>query len=686
MSSMVRIAAALLLAGTVLGGSTPVTAQDAARAPTLQRDATNSDAAKWDRARQALVASEPSQMSWAIDRWQQLVASSNLAFSDYASFLMSNPGFPEETKLRTYAEKRLDSEYVDTDRLIAFFDKFPPLTNPARAQYAVALSAKGRPEAKEMARAAWRGGTMSPTAEATLVSLHWPEFTQDDQDARMDALLWQGDAAGAARQLTKTSPAKQALFTARLYAVQGSDPRTLSTSPPANAMADPGYLFNLVQYLRKSGQVSQAVHTIANRPKLSSLPFDQEAWTTEMLSLARNADARSAERIAAGMDDAFAPGADISLLSYDLRDDYTSLMWLAGTDALDQLGDPAGAAPLFYRYGAAARTPPTRSKGFYWAGVAAQKAGDAKDAQAYFQQAAEYPERYYGQLALARLGKPMPHLAGQTSVQPTAEQRAAFMAKPLTRAVREVARDAPWSVGIRFYREIASQAQTEADMQLVADLARDIGRRDLAVILGEEAGAKGFRGFATIAYPTLVTPGDVNWTMVHAIARQESQFAQNAISHAGAQGLMQLMPGTAREQAGKIGVQYLSASLIDDPQYNIRLGDAYFGRLMDYFGGSYPLAVAAYNAGAGNVNKWLAANGDPRSGAVDWVSWVERIPISETRNYVQRVLENAVVYDTMHPEKADGGPKTIAQFLSGNSTLAGFALSSTRPAYPSASQ
>ena len=278
MSSMVRIAAALLLAGTVLGGSTPVTAQDAARAPTVQRDATNSDAAKWDRARQALVASEPSQMSWAIDRWQQLVASSNLAFSDYASFLMSNPGFPEETKLRTYAEKRLDSEYVDTDRLIAFFDKFPPLTNPARAQYAVALSAKGRPEAKEMARAAWRGGTMSPTAEATLVSLHWPEFTQDDQDARMDALLWQGDAAGAARQLTKTSPARQALFTARLYAVQGSDPRTLSTSPPANAMADPGYLFNLVQYLRKSGQVSQAVYTIANRPKLSSLPFDQEAW------------------------------------------------------------------------------------------------------------------------------------------------------------------------------------------------------------------------------------------------------------------------------------------------------------------------------------------------------------------------------------------------------------------------
>jgi soluble lytic murein transglycosylase len=244
------------------------------------------------------------------------------------------------------------------------------------------------------------------------------------------------------------------------------------------------------------------------------------------------------------------------------------------------------------------------------------------------------------------------------------------MAKPLTRAVREVARDAPWSVGIKFYREIASQAQTEADMQLVADLARDIGRRDLAVILGEEAGAKGFREFTAIAYPTLVAPPSADWTMVHAIARQESQFADNAISHAGARGLMQLMPGTAREQAGKIGVQYLSASLIDDPQYNLRLGDAYFARMMDYFGGSYPLAVAAYNAGPGNVNKWLAANGDPRTGAVDWVSWIERIPLSETRGYVQHVLENAVVYNTMHPDKANGGPRTIAQFLGANPTLA----------------
>lgn len=648
MSSMLRITTVLLLAGTMLSASGPLAAEDAAQ---------------WDKARQELVANEPGPMARAIDRWQELRASPDLPFSEYAGFLAAYPGFPDETKLQTYAEKRLDDEHVDAGRLVEFFDRFPPLTNSARAQYAIALTAKGRPAATEVARAAWRGGQMTPTAEATLLSLHGSDFTQDDQDARMDALLWQGDANGAARQLGRTSDAKRFAFTQRLYALEDSDPRSFNSAVDTGATTDPGYVYNLVRYLRKNGRVQEAVDLAVNRPKFASLPFDQPAWVHEMLTLARSADAQNAERIAARMDDAFAPGADISDRSYSLRDDYTSLMWLGGTKALYDLGDPKDAAPLFYRYGAAARTPPTRSKGFYWAGIAAQKAGDAKGAKAYFEQAAQYPERYYGQLALSQLGKPMPQLADNDKVDPTPEERAAFLASPLTKAVREVARDAPWSVGIQFYRQIAKQAQTRAEMQMVADLAKDIGRRDLAVIVGEEAGAKGFHEFTGIAYPTLVTGAVNDWTMVHAIARQESQFAQNAVSHAGAKGLMQLMPRTAREQANKLGVQYLSASLIDNPEYNLRLGDAYFSRLMDRYDGSYPLAVAAYNAGPGNVNKWLAANGDPRSGAVSWVRWIEEIPIYETKNYVQRVLENAVVYRTMHPDKAAGDPKTIAQFL-----------------------
>ncbi len=650
MSSMLRTSLTILLAGSVLSASAPLVAQNAAR---------------WDDARAVLIASQPGPMADAIARWQDLSASKTSSFKDYAGFILTYSGFPEEEKLRRYAEARLQDEYVDNDTLIAFFDRYPPLTNPAKARYALVLGAAGRPEAQDVAREAWRGGAMNEIAEATLFSLYSGAFTPEDHEARMDALLWDRDTEAAERQLSHVSVDRLPLYRARILAAGGNNPSAIELPVPLNeALKDPGFAYNIVREMRKGGRGSQAVLMMATRPKLESLPHDPALWVEELLTVARMGSALSAQRIAASVDDAFVPGTDISTLGYSLRDDYTSLMWLGGTEALWSLNEPGAAAPLFYRYGAAARTPQTRSKGFYWAGLASTKAGDADGAKRYYEMAADYPDRFYGMLALEALGRALPDLAESHDYEPDAQLRAAFYARPLTKAVREVARDAPWRVGIRFYRAIAEQADTPEEMALVTELAQNIGRRDLAVIAAEEAGEKGFEGFTAEGFPTLPTPPSTNWTMVHAIARQESQFAQNAISHAGARGLMQLMPGTAREQAGKSGVRYLSASLIDDAAYNIRLGDGYFGRMMDYYGGAYPLAVGAYNAGPGNVNKWLRANGDPRTGAISWIEWIERIPIYETKNYVQRVLENAAVYEAMHPEKAGyGGPKPISAFL-----------------------
>ncbi|MBS0476082.1 MAG: lytic transglycosylase domain-containing protein, partial [Proteobacteria bacterium] len=360
----------------------------------------------------------------------------------------------------------------------------------------------------------------------------------------------------------------------------------------------------------------------------------------------------------------FAPGTDISRLSFQIRDDYTSLMWLGGTKALWSLGNGPQAAPLFWRYGNAARTPQTRSKGFYWAGRAMARAGNAGEATRYFQMAAAYPDQFYGMLALERLGQQLPPFDKMPTVKPTTDQRNAFNARPLTMAVREVARESDWPTAVRFFREISDQAESEVDHVMVADLARELGRRDLGVILGQSAHADGYGDFQKIAFPLIPTPAGADWTMVHAISRQESQFAMNAISHAGARGLMQLMPRTANEQAAKLGYDFDLGALTRDAGYNLMLGDAYYARMMDYFGGSYPLAVAAYNAGAGNVNKWLRANGDPRTGSVDWIDWIEQIPISETRNYVQRVIENAVVYEAMNPAKASyKGANPLSHFL-----------------------
>ena len=319
---------------------------------------------------------------------------------------------------------------------------------------------------------------------------------------------------------------------------------------------------------------------------------------------------------------------------------------------------------MFYRYAAAARTPQSKAKGYYWAGRALGRSGEAQLATRYFESAAAYPEQFYGQLALERLGRPLPDLHDQPTGQPTAAERSAFAARPLTLAVRDVARQADWQTTIRFFREISGQAVTSADHVLVAELARSMGRRDLAVVLGQDAGADGIGGFRDISFPQMPIPAGGNWTMIHAITRQESQFSQNAVSRTGARGLMQLMPGTAAEQARKIGLPYDPAALSADPLYNIQLGDSYFARVLKVFGGSYPLAIAAYNAGPGNVGKWLRANGDPRQGGIDWIEWIERIPITETRGYVQHVLENAVVYEALFPAKATyRGPNPTSYFI-----------------------
>jgi soluble lytic murein transglycosylase len=220
-----------------------------------------------------------------------------------------------------------------------------------------------------------------------------------------------------------------------------------------------------------------------------------------------------------------------------------------------------------------------------------------------------------------------------------------------------------WQTKRKFYVQLANQARSEADMLMIGQLAQQLNLPELAVVVGRVAPEKGFTSFTQVGFPTVQTPAEADWTMVHAIARQESEFDEYRISHAGAQGLMQLMPGTAREQAGKLGVAYMSASLMSDTQYNLRLGNGYFQRMMSIYG-SYPLAVAAYNAGPGNVNKWLRDNGDPRNGSIAWIDWIERIPLFETRNYVQRVLENAVVYEALHPEKSVfGRARGINEFL-----------------------
>jgi len=628
------------------------------------------DGSAWDRARAQLTSQAQGPMAQAIEQWKMLTAGTRFGFAAIAGFVTSYPGFPEEDRLRRAAEAALDHEAATPAAIVAFFDRFPPLTNPGRAQYALALRALGRPEATDVARAAWRGGVMSDASQTAILSDWGTALVTADHDARIDALLWAGAAADAQRLLAWTSPAVRATAQGRLAALAGGDPYAAAALPAAQLDADPGFVFNRARELHRLGRLAAEASYLANRPVLSGQPFDRPHWIAELLSAARGAadagDATAVVRIALGAADAFAPGEDISLQSYGVRDDYTSLTWLGGTRALWNNHDGISAATLFRRYAEAARGPGVKAKGLYWAGLALSRSGYAAQAQDAFAAAARHPDQFYGLLALERLGQPVPRLGAALTPVPTPEERARFAAAPITAAVREVARAGDWQTTIRFFKEIAEQQQTPGQHELVAELAQSLGRRDLGVIVGQAAATHGLDQFEAVSFPLIPVPPEQarSWTMIHAIIRQESQFAQNAISHAGARGLMQMMPRTAGEQAGKLGLSYSEPALIGDPQFNMAVGGAYFDHLLQVFGGSYPLAVAAYNAGSGNVGKWLRTNGDPRTGQIEWVDWIERIPISETRSYVEHVLENAVVYETMNPDKASyGGPNPLSHFL-----------------------
>ncbi|WP_246449513.1 lytic transglycosylase domain-containing protein [Novosphingopyxis iocasae] len=626
---------------------------------------------QWDAAAAQLADPSRGNIPAAFQRWKALSQSDNLGFADYAGFLMSYPGWPGEERMRKNAEQSIELGNYSPSQLIGFFQRFEPVTNTGRAQYAIALANSGdRVRALDWARKAWTGGPLSDTAETMLLGMFGAQFTPQDYDRRIDSLIWAGATGDAGDLLAYATPEKRQLFMDRLAIKTGSGDRAsaLARNDQA-ALSDPGYLTDRATYGRANGQSWETRQLLANRPNLASYPEDPEEWYETLLVNARAAENDNqnelAYRIASRVEDAFPLGTDITAQPLGVRDDYTSLTWLAGQTAYYKLGRPRDAARMFALYGAAARSPQTITKGLYWAAKASQQAGDTAAANQYWEQAAKYYDHFYGQLALEKLGRPIPKVTKDVA-KLTASGKPD--SRPIYMAAQAAGQYGSWQDQSTFLRAIANEAKSEQEHLAAVNLSTYLGRPDLAVMAGRNARVNELDALIPFAFPTVPVPSEesYNWTMVHAIARQESQFDREARSHAGASGLMQLMPGTAREVAGRQNLSYSPSALTSDPSYNIRLGSSYFQRMLDYYDGNYPLAVAAYNAGPGNVNKFIRANGDPRNGGVDIVKWIEEIPIYETKNYVQRVLENAVMYDQLYPEHArfgSGKTRTISNYL-----------------------
>lgn len=621
--------------------------------------------AAWYRAQLQSTAPQPAPANIGADpladalvRWKQLEQSSNYGFDNYATFLLAHPNWPGETMLRKSAEAALQRSPASPTSEVAFFKRYPPLTDDAAVTYAQALMATGdRAAANEQARDAWTTRILSDQGEAILLGSFPSALTPIDYDKRMDMLLWRGATSAASRIDQYISSTNRPVLDARLaFLTNAGDASGRDAAITGADRENPGFVAARTQWLLNTRQVATARDYLAQPHRLSAPPSQPLAWMKLLRDQARGAAADSrwqqAYAIASQLDAIYPAGTDLSAQPYADKDVYTDLAWLAGQTALNQLHDPRGAQAMFDRYSRPFDSPQTRPKGLYWAARAAEKAGNQAAANDYFQRAAQYQDAYYGQLSAERLGIAL-KAPDPIPTAPVADsERTAFYDREPVRAAQMLGTLGNWSDQSVFLRQIAANATSASDHRLGIELSRSLNRPDLGVMISRSALQNGLDDYVAAGYPTVTVPAPVQsyWTMIHAISRQESQFDRQIVSHAGAVGLMQLMPGTARETATRMGMPY-SPSSLTDPSFNVSLGVNYFQRLFGTYG-SYPLAVAAYNAGPGNVNKWLAANGDPRSGQVDMVDWIEAIPFTETRGYVQRVLENAVVYSLMYPQNS----------------------------------
>jgi len=617
----------------------------------------------------APTAAYSSSVAASLDQWRSLRQSNGYRFGNYASFLIANPDWPDETRMRTWAEKAMQpGENAATVR--AFFAADKPKTGNGWARLADAYSANGQNAlALDAARQAWRSADLSPSDEQAIWARYGGSFTRTDADDRVDSLLFAKRADDAARLWSTTSPERQAAFGARIALQQNApDADSRYAAVIANVTRDAGLMMDRARWLR-ANNYSQAAQQLAARDhQFAYKPTDPDRFLEMLILLAGDAvqdrNWQTAYNIASQADDVLPAGTNVADQSIGIRDDYTTLAWLAGTVALDRMNRPSTAIAMFDRYARGGRSLQVQTKGSYWAGRAALSAGRFQDANAYFQRAAAYPELFYGQLALERLGRSVPPPPAALPQYTTTQlQRTAFNSRRVVQAIRLLGQQGRSNEQALFVKALAESLDNDSDRNLAVDLGQQIGRQDMAVWTSRMARIKGSMFYVRQAYPTLPASVSGNlWSLAHGISRQESSFDPYAVSHAGARGMMQLMVGTAREQAGKMGVGFDSYRLISDPSYNVSIGSSYLQRMLNIWGGNVPLAVASYNAGSGNAGKWVRQYGDPR-GRVDVLKWIEAIPYTETRAYVQRVIENTVVYDSMRTSQPQQTSFHVSRYL-----------------------
>jgi soluble lytic murein transglycosylase len=556
-----------------------------------------------------------------------------------AAFRRNYGDWPVTAQMQRRAEEALLASRRSSARVRAFFAERPPVSGAGRIALASALKAEGaEKEAADLVRHAWREDSFGPELESRILEEFPGVLEQADHRFRMERLLFKESWGAALRAAERAGNDYTTLVKARMGLFQGGKKAEKAFGAvPAHLRSDSSYLFSRALFLRRKNKFVEAAEVMAQAPRDPQLLVDGDEWWSERRLIARElldkGDAKTAYAVASHH------GAETPAQRIEAE-------FHAGWIALRFLDDPSTAAKHFAEAAGIAATPISVARAAYWQGRAAEAGGQREEARRHYRVAAERPITFYGQLAAEKIGQPV---RLRTAERLDEEGRKAFEALVPVQALALLERIGENELAMGLYGDLAQSLGDTPQLEALAALAARSQNPRAVLAVGKTAVQRGFPldryAYPVNGIPTFSPVGDqVEPAMIHAIARQESAFNPKALSSAGARGLMQLMPATAKRTAKRFGVGFDLSRLIADPAYNAKIGSAHLGELMEDWRGSHILAFASYNAGGGNVMKWIRAYGDPRKPDVDPVDWIERIPFYETRNYVQRVMENLAVY------------------------------------------
>ena len=562
---------------------------------------------------------------------------SSANFSRYSAFIAANPSWPSIVTLHRRAEAMLWQERSDPTTVLAFFKTDPPRTAKGKFALARALLSQGDSAGAHQAISdAWRSDGFSADLEAQVRDMFAGLITTDDDKARMDTRLYAEDDDAGLRAAHHLDGTQLAIAKARAAVInKAGNAKALLEAVPSAAQHDAGYIFSRAQFLRRGDKIDEAGRWMISAPHDPAVARDVDQWWVERRVLARKlldlGNAKMAYEVANG---AAAP------MNENYRADQ---QFTAGWIALTFMHEPAVALTHFGRIAEGVSNPITLARTFYWQGRAAEAAGHDHDARTYYDSAARFPTAYYGQLARARLD------LTEVTLRPLPASSADLHGLEVARVFEMLYAVDARDVVAAMAADLADKANDPAALTTLAEIAKQHNDARATLLIGKTALGRGF-ALEQYAFPDFGVPDfqpigpDVARYVVYSIVRQESAFNPKIVSAANAYGLMQVTPAAARDTAKRFNVTFDQRRLANDVTYNAQLGAAELGNDLEFFRGSYILAFVAYNAGRGRAKDWIAQYGDPRDPKVDPIDWIERIPISETRYYVQRVLENMQVY------------------------------------------